>query len=115
MVKTTRWAPDTCGCSIEYIWETTATGSARVHVPFRAVRICESHRGAVDVFELAGVLTSENQRKNDVLALLEAEGFEAVSWGWSEVGRVLELDVPGITSDRRMALQEALGTAARVR
>ena len=43
MLKVTRWSPDTCGCVLEYEWDTALEGSDRIHSFKRVVKLCPEH------------------------------------------------------------------------
>ena len=75
VIHTTRWAPDTCGCELEYEWDTDTPEDARVHTFKKVVKACEAHtpvvpKGAraIDASkEVYNAVLEENQRKNQAL------------------------------------------------
>lgn len=71
MIKTTLWRPDTCGCEIEYTWDTNTTEDLRVHELLRIKSKCEHHAGLLDA-ECHNQVKKENLHKNHVIgAILE--------------------------------------------
>jgi len=71
MLKTTLWRPDTCGCEIEYQWDTDTTEDSRVHELSRIKTKCEHHSGLTDQ-QCHDNVKKENLHKNHVMgAILE--------------------------------------------
>lgn len=76
MKKITRWSPDTCGCVIDYEWDTDVPAEERVHTTVHTVQ-CEHHKG-VSHKECHAFVLAENQKKNKVVNLIAAAtGVEA--------------------------------------
>jgi len=67
MIKTTKWSPDTCGCSISYQWDSEVPEAERVHTPVESVK-CEFHKNHPDVKSHFGAIEEENGRKNVAIA-----------------------------------------------
>lgn len=44
VIKITRWSPDTCGCTIDYEWDTEVPASERIHTLKEFIKICNKHR-----------------------------------------------------------------------
>jgi len=44
MLNTTRWAPDTCECVVEYSWDPKKTGEERKHTFAKAIKKCVLHK-----------------------------------------------------------------------
>ena len=42
-LNTTRWSPDSCGCVLEYAWDTATSEDDRVHTHVNTVAVCVSH------------------------------------------------------------------------
>ncbi len=63
MIKTTTWSPDTCGCRIEYDWDTEVAQDSRTHTLKQFVKRCPAHSTGTEVVAYAAV-TDENTRKN---------------------------------------------------
>lgn len=66
VINTTRWSPDTCGCTFEYTWNTDDPESTRTHTYARVVTECVSHshltgNNKKDAYDSS---LEENQRKN---------------------------------------------------
>lgn len=43
MLQVTRWRPDTCGCILEYEWDSDETETQRVHRLVNVVNQCSTH------------------------------------------------------------------------
>ena len=63
MIKTTTWSPDTCGCRIEYDWDTEVSQASRTHTLKQFVRRCPAHSTGTEAVAY-GAVTDENTRKN---------------------------------------------------
>lgn len=71
MINTTRWRPDTCGCEIEYTWDTEASEEDRVHTVSNITKACDAHKNHPIETHFEKVV-EENTSKNQVLsAILE--------------------------------------------
>jgi hypothetical protein len=65
MIKTTRWSPDTCGCTIDIEWD---TNDPNVHT-HKLVTPCAAHQASA-----ASEVLVENQTKNRAMqAIAEAD------------------------------------------
>jgi hypothetical protein len=69
MINTTRWSPDTCGCVLEYSWDTESPPATRIHTAHIVHQACPFHAAADKDAHLAAV-TTENQHKNRANAVL---------------------------------------------
>lgn len=66
MINKTLWRPDTCGCEIEYEWDTEVLAEQRVHTLAKH-KACQTHRnlGLQDnTQEAYEAVKEENTRKN---------------------------------------------------
>ena len=63
----TQWSPDTCGCVIEYTWDSDVPVEQRVHTPHATIKHCSYHEQHKDKKVHHDVLVEENQRKNMAL------------------------------------------------
>jgi hypothetical protein len=98
MIKTTRWRPDTCGCLIEYTWDTDAPAGAKIYTP----TFCEPCRAHLQLATLDGryaAVVAENTKKNTTIARLVDSGViesaDQASWEFSEKRR-LSVAVQGV-------------------
>ena len=116
-IQTTRWKPDTCGCSVDYTWDDTTSEDARVHTFSEVIGVCPDHLGLTGV-SIYNAIKGENTRKNILEGdLLLDSKFgedvtkdgktlkqfkEGISYDWSFTGsddiRVLHVTISGITS-----------------
>ena len=119
VIKTTQWAPDTCGCIFEYEWDDTVSEDSRTHNFKQVVKECVSHshlqgNSKRDMYDSS---VEENRRKNGTIQeLLERATAEFaqtdpqggaitlknninVTWTWSGTApnRVMTLTVIGVT------------------
>jgi hypothetical protein len=67
-IQTTRWSPDTCGCVIEYSWDSDVAPEARVHTFKKTVEVCPAHAAHKDLNTHYSTVLEENRRKNYTLA-----------------------------------------------
>ncbi len=67
--QVTRWSPDTCGCVVEYAWDSEHPQETREHTLHKVVRKCTRHASMPDAAVYAQ-LTEENPRKNRVRELI---------------------------------------------
>lgn len=102
MIKVTRWHPDTCGCVIDYEWDTETTAETRVHTPV-SIQACEHHQ--VNTWD---EVRAENKRKNDAVV---AAGVDDVQWELDSERNVV-LRVP---QNRRAQVLDAVSGMPRVR
>lgn len=63
VIKTTRWTPDTCGCTIEYTWDSESSQETRVHTHARTLVNCPEHE-MLSGQELQGAMENECFRKS---------------------------------------------------
>lgn len=102
-VKTTRWSPDTCGCVVDYSWDSETVLIDRIHTYSDMIKTCPVH------ISLSGpdayvACESENQRKNYALARAQEidSRIEAEHYEWSfDDQRVLEVRFNGINLSGR--------------
>lgn len=119
MINTTRWSPDTCGCTVEYQWDTTTPEDQRVHTPINTVISCPAHSVVgLNVATHYNTLLSENTRKNKVHGQLltisnltqtitNSDGTQTVTfkngvgftytWSGIDGARVISISVFGVT------------------
>jgi len=93
MKKTTRWSPDTCGCTLEYEWDDAEPEELRTHNFKQTINRCSSHDSLTGQNLYIQVL-SENTRKNKVLAIAQQVNSEIKNDGynWSfDTNRVLKI------------------------
>lgn len=61
-MQVTRWRPDTCGCILEYEWDSDLPIEKRVHTFHKAAHVCKSHAHVkANIFE---VVLADNRKKN---------------------------------------------------
>ena len=129
-IKTTRWSPDTCTCSIEYSWDDTVAESIRTHSLSNIVQKCSAHSILTDT-NVFTTVSEENPRKNQALQnILDNSPTTAlydivngirqlkptISYNFSFSGtapnRVLTVSFTGIslTTTQKNTLQSALNT-----
>ena len=96
MIKTTTWSPDTCGCRIEYDWDTEVSQASRKHTLKQFVKRCPAHNTGTEADAYVAVV-DENTRKNILrgailkdfpeLVVTDGDGnvdFKAgVTFGWA--------------------------------
>ncbi len=66
MKNITRWSPDTCGCVLEYEWDTEASNDDREHTFVSMVKVCPDHEGLDKDHIHYGHVVAENTTKNRV-------------------------------------------------
>lgn len=71
MIRTTRWKPDTCGCTLEYTWDDTVAEDVRTHTMSKMTK-CVIHSALPEVAAYQAV-HDENRSKNDGIGLLVAQ------------------------------------------
>lgn len=64
VINITRWSPDTCGCIIEYSWDSTQPESTRTHTLDNFINVCSFHQGLADDPTRWNTVLEENPRKN---------------------------------------------------
>ena len=69
MIKTTRWKPDTCGCVIEYEWDTEVPQDSRVHTPV-LVEPCSQHAGISTTESRFSAVVGDNGLKNEIYNMI---------------------------------------------
>ncbi len=108
-LRTTRWSPDTCGCTIDLQWDDSVPAAARVHTPTAALP-CPAHAGG-PVAVHAAVL-KENVGKNRSVAALvaAAPGLtpEDVAWEITPGRKVRVRSRKGLTPAQRVEARAAL-------
>ena len=109
-IKTTTWSPDTCGCEIEYDWDTEVPQASRTHTLKQINRRCPAHSAGTEAVEYAAVI-DENARKNilhgrildDFPALTKVDGdgnkdfADGFSWAFDD-HRTLVVTLPNVPS-----------------
>ncbi len=106
-----RWKPDTCKCVIEQWFDDDA--KPRV-IAYASIEPCSEHTATGETLWIA--VNGENQRKNGVLAIVEAtvskEAREdSTTWAFTSTRlsgtdeRVLEVTVAGTTKPQRDDVQ----------
>jgi len=134
-IKTTRWAPDTCQCVLEYSWDDTVAEDQRTHTPTTVVQRCTAHQTLPNTAEAVfNTIMDENPRKNKALyeilmnapstswydiidSVSGARQFKnniVINWTWSGTApnRVITITFTGIslTNAQRNTLQTRLNT-----
>ena len=109
-IKTTTWSPDTCGCEIEYDWDTEVPQASRTHTLKQINKRCPAHSAGTLADEYAAVV-DENTRKNilrgrmledfPALAIVDGDGnkdfIAGVSFNWEfDDQRVLVVTLPNV-------------------
>jgi hypothetical protein len=128
-IKTTRWSPDTCSCSVEYTWDDTLTEANRTHTLSDVINKCPAHSALTNSSVYTTVL-DENPKKNITLQLSLDNGpstlydtvngtrqlKSTISYSYSFSGtapnRVLTISFTGITltTQQKTTIQTALNT-----
>src|SRR5437016_3572986 len=99
MMNVTRWSPDTCGCSLEYEWDSESSEANRVHTFKAFLTICENHAGLnLDASHYLHVL-QENQAKNRMLQLILVHVPRLKKLRTQDDGSVVEELDPTVTYD----------------
>ena len=102
MIKTTTWSPDTCGCEIEYDWDTEVPQASRTHTLKQINKRCPAHSAGTLADEYAAVV-DENTRKNilrgriledfSALAIVDGDGnvdfADGFSWSFDDQRRLV--------------------------
>lgn len=81
MLHTTRWQPDTCGCTIDYTWDDAEQLGTRTLTPVE-IDCCVVHDG-LSLLAAWEVVRAENRRKNEAVnAAAEAAGCgpDEIAW-----------------------------------
>lgn len=109
-LKETHWAPDTCGCTYVYSWDTDLAVEDRVHTWVRTEISCPEHPSTE-----AGYLASlvENRRKNIAIGRgrTEVTGIDLnlITWEFSPDRSVLTVDFGGqLTGAQVSRIQSAV-------
>jgi len=105
-MNVTRWSPDTCGCIIEYEWDSDLPENERTHNAVHTIP-CELHRGKThkELFDHVG---EENRRKNvSVSKAMDHLGlqFEDIKWGFDK-NRNVELTIEKADQSQKKSLQD---------
>lgn len=111
MLKVTRWSPDTCGCILDYQWDTEIPSDLRTHTFLDPVRVCQPHSVMPDS-QVASMVYEENRRKNWSLDIVHSQlpdlDLSTISWSYNEV-RALEIFLGSLVSFQgRLLLQDAI-------
>ena len=67
MKKITRWSPDSCGCVVEYEWDTDTSENDRMHTYRASINTCSFHTAHHGKKQHLVVLDQETQLKSKVL------------------------------------------------
>lgn len=70
MIKKTRWRPDTCGCDVEYEWDTEQNENNRVHTISQVFKKCNAHKDINNISNVFISIKDENQRKNVLYGMI---------------------------------------------
>jgi hypothetical protein len=108
-VKITRHQPDTCGCSVTFLWDRTTSENDREHHPHRSETACIHHahlRGKHH--DHYHEVTSENQHKNRTVEALAAHlEVHPAEVEWShDPDRTLVLYHPHLAEGKRRGRAE---------
>jgi len=106
------WSFDTCGCIIEYEWDTEQDEASRVHRARVIIKDCGLHGKTKDKHDHFGVVLKENQRKNTSLAMIEEEEPTMLpsdcEWSFDEK-RNLHIKLKrALAADKKARVQEKL-------
>lgn len=110
MIKVTRWSPDTCGCVLEYQWDTDDPELNRRHTFLPPQVVCPVHAGLPSDRVSTEVLR-ENRTKNYALEVITGSfGLGEGETGWRFLAdRTLELRVGSkLSRGDLLSLQDAL-------
>lgn len=89
MRHTTTWSPDTCGCVIEYDWDTDTSEDERVHTVSKIVKECPLHKG-LDIKTHYVTVLEENTRKNLAVGeIRETHPNAEVDWSFDKARNVV--------------------------
>ena len=80
MKNVTRWSPDTCGCVLDFEWDTDDDPASRTHTIKNIIKKCPVHQ-SLSVGDTWDAVQDENKRKNRVLKAI----FDNVSSAVEEV------------------------------
>lgn len=112
MIKTTRWSPDTCGCTIDYIWDTESSDATRVHAFKQVVELCPVHAAHGKSVAVYNAILDENGKKNKVYnRAMEVLGrnnqmFNPSELTWSfDSNRNLKVVAPVLSAAQKTALR----------
>lgn len=119
MIKTTTWSPDTCGCEIEYDWDTEMPQASRTHTLKQINKRCPAHAAGTEADEYAAVV-DENTRKNilrgaildnfPALAITDGDGntdfIAGISYDWAfDDQRRLVVALPNVAGPKLTDIQ----------
>ena len=120
MKNITTWRPDTCGCEIDYKWDTDKPAEMRTHTVVRAKK-CNLHSGGMaEVYESE---KTENTTKNKIVNKIMEDseiaedvlgegrktkpGIE-VKWSFDD-NRKLEVEILGINQSKKDLIKIEIG------
>lgn len=84
VVKITDWHPDTCDCSVQFLWRRDHLEDGRVHYPHRALRTCRHHVQHSDAAAHFTAVVAENASKNVALERAAQQfGATAGEFAWA--------------------------------
>jgi len=109
-MQTTRWKPDTCGCTVEYTWDDTVPQETRTH-QCKTVTRCPAH-AHLDTLTSYDEVGKENKSKNQAIGLLVKEHPDLkpqdIKWQIKE-DRSIEIELPA----SKKAHKDAMNTLAK--
>lgn len=71
MIKTTRWENDTCGCVVDFTWDTDDPLETRTFTISDVVRACPAHDKINNKTTHWNTILTENRSKNRVYGKIE--------------------------------------------
>ena len=107
----TRWAPDTCGCVVEFEWDNEVPVEQRTHKHYATLTQCAFHKNTPPK-ELYDVLMVENRRKNDTVNRLKElhpdyDMFQG--WYFDDTRKLVVKDTKGVlTSKQKKQVQKEI-------
>jgi len=106
--KITTWSPDTCGCVLQYSWDSSVPAEERVHTPHAILTKCAKHSETADIHIHHAQVLEENQRKNKAAGAIAAvPGITHDDIRFSYAGPVLVLRCDRLTVSEKDVLQKA--------
>lgn len=118
MIKTTRWRPNTCGCVLEYTWDTEDPSHVRTHSQSRIVVQCQQHAGDEPMTLMARIQEEQDRiaRMSERIQANHPVVWNAIQNTFAETHlsfggrsadnrRTLVVSLPALTNAQRNALQ----------
>lgn len=124
-INITRWNPDTCGCVIEYSWDSETTEDNRTHTFHKVINQCDDHGDIEDHQDVHDHVKDENQTKNLALAKLlenvprlkknnDLDPTVSFNWQFSGKNKERQLKVTlanaNLTTPEKVKLMQAIST-----